>query len=305
MIEEGVMKENGKNTLIDLFECYLLLRNVHISMLFPNFCVRILLREVLDNKESEEAKEKVEIALLALSKIEIMTKIEQERYVCEMKEIIRYHQEHHNLTHLAYQSAWQFLIYRLYKDESVEDVIVHELHFVKEATRELEELSERFDWKRKEKVSGEKDTKEADTLMRWPNILDVFFTKCNVWGEEYGMLIGSISKLFEATRRQKGRIGKQCLSFIVSITGRGTLELFETLKSNAVEIVLEEMRQSTMEDNLTNGCLRFLLKLKRIYNGNNKKECNKTEQIVKKRYEFERMEEEGYEDCITNYFINV
>ncbi|KAH7829778.1 uncharacterized protein MONOS_2040 [Monocercomonoides exilis] len=66
-------------------------------------------------------------------------------------EIIRYHQEHHNLSRLTYQCTWEFLTFRLWVDYGLNGKVVNKLHFVREATRELEDLSKSVDWKKKEK----------------------------------------------------------------------------------------------------------------------------------------------------------
>ncbi|KAH7821033.1 uncharacterized protein MONOS_17783 [Monocercomonoides exilis] len=114
------------------------MREMTVSEIFDKF-VPSVLKVALKKEESEEIQKEVEIALLSLSNIGYC-KVRQEQYYFEIKEILKYHQEHHNLTHLAYQSAWQFFIYRFFNDNSLEDTISNELHFGREATRELEEL---------------------------------------------------------------------------------------------------------------------------------------------------------------------
>ncbi|KAH7818384.1 uncharacterized protein MONOS_8091 [Monocercomonoides exilis] len=63
----------------------------------------------LSKEENEEAQKEVEMALLVLGNAGYQ-EIEQELFLTEIKEIIKYHQVHRNLTQLAYQSAWQFLM---------------------------------------------------------------------------------------------------------------------------------------------------------------------------------------------------
>ncbi|KAH7819317.1 uncharacterized protein MONOS_9719 [Monocercomonoides exilis] len=121
----------------------------------------VLLKQAvaLKKEESEEAQKEVEMALLALSCINDNDFLEQKLYLNEIREIIQYHQECRNLSHLAYQSAWKFLMGRFYESKSLEGLIVNELHFVREARRELEDLTRRVDWKKKEVERG-KETKE-------------------------------------------------------------------------------------------------------------------------------------------------
>ncbi|KAH7821038.1 uncharacterized protein MONOS_17784 [Monocercomonoides exilis] len=141
--EKRRRRRKNEKLLADLCECYLSLldeRFVCSNDIFP-ISIPCLLKVALNKEKSEEAQKKVEMALLALSNINKLCIIEQKLYLKEIKEIIKYHQEHHNLTRLAYQSVWEFLINRFYHEESLEEVIVNELHFGREAARELEELS--------------------------------------------------------------------------------------------------------------------------------------------------------------------
>ncbi|KAH7818590.1 uncharacterized protein MONOS_17999 [Monocercomonoides exilis] len=71
-----------------------------------------LLREGLKKGESEDVQKDVDLALSALGNIKLSSIMKREMYLNEITEIIKYHQAHHNLTHLAYQSAWQFLTSR-------------------------------------------------------------------------------------------------------------------------------------------------------------------------------------------------
>ncbi|KAH7831077.1 uncharacterized protein MONOS_12109 [Monocercomonoides exilis] len=113
---------------------------------------------------------------MALSRICPSEIIRKELYFYEIKEIILYHQKHINLTQLAYQSAWKFLIGMLRKDGSLEEVIVNELHFVREAKRELEELSKSVDWKKKGKER--RKANQVATIGRWIDLLKYYFDFC-------------------------------------------------------------------------------------------------------------------------------
>ncbi|KAH7814923.1 uncharacterized protein MONOS_11123 [Monocercomonoides exilis] len=72
-----------------------------------SICVPRLLNVALEKKENEEAQKEVENALVALSSVWMMNKKTKKMCSNDIKEIIQYHQENHNLTRLAYQSAWQ------------------------------------------------------------------------------------------------------------------------------------------------------------------------------------------------------
>ncbi|KAH7829798.1 uncharacterized protein MONOS_3341 [Monocercomonoides exilis] len=134
--ENEKKKEVNEKILTDLCESYLLL-NRWPSSEMDSIIVPCLLKVASKKDETEEAQKEVEIALLALGNIGFWEKL----YLNEITDIIKYHQEHQNLTRLAYQSAWGILIYGFTKVDSLEEVIVNELHFVREATRELEELT--------------------------------------------------------------------------------------------------------------------------------------------------------------------
>eukprot|EP00770_Monocercomonoides_exilis_P010562 MONOS_10509.1-p1 / transcript=MONOS_10509.1 / gene=MONOS_10509 / organism=Monocercomonoides_exilis_PA203 / gene_product=unspecified product / transcript_product=unspecified product / location=Mono_scaffold00480:47168-48067(+) / protein_length=249 / sequence_SO=supercontig / SO=protein_coding / is_pseudo=false len=137
--EEEKNEEKNESLLIDLCECYLFL-NYRFSSELISMCVPCLLKVALKKEENEVSQKEVEMALLALSNIECFF-MEQKLYLNEIKEIIQYHQEYHNLTRLAYQTAWRFLVSRLWADNSLEEAIVIELRFAREAIKELEELS--------------------------------------------------------------------------------------------------------------------------------------------------------------------
>ncbi|KAH7819256.1 uncharacterized protein MONOS_2887 [Monocercomonoides exilis] len=199
MISEEEQKKEGKNEklLADLCECYISL-NYLLSSEMISICVPCLLKVALKKEESEEAQEEVEVDLLALSIVKYYN-IERNMYLNEIREIIKYHQEHHNLTHLAYQYAWRFLINRLHRDESLEEVIVNELHFGKEAARELEELRKNVDWTRKEDERG-KETKEVLVITGWMRTIKFYFDSCKLWNEEYVELIGSVVQIYRTAK---------------------------------------------------------------------------------------------------------
>ncbi|KAH7819650.1 uncharacterized protein MONOS_14701 [Monocercomonoides exilis] len=142
MIAEEDGKKEGKDEklIADLGECNLYF-GCSSSLELNSILVPCLLKVALKKEENEETQKEVEMALLALSCIDTYYNVSRVLYLNEIKEIIEYHQEHHNLTQLAYQSAWAFFIRGFYRDLSLEKIFVEELHFAREARRELEELS--------------------------------------------------------------------------------------------------------------------------------------------------------------------
>ncbi|KAH7828472.1 uncharacterized protein MONOS_17183 [Monocercomonoides exilis] len=211
--EEKKKEEKDEKHLADLYECF-----ISLSFDFPQglilMCVSCLLKVALKKEEDEETQKEVEMALLALSCIYSHYEIEQKQYLNEIKEIIQYHQEHHNLTRLAYLYAWEFLIFRLDTDKSLNEVIVNELYFGREARRELKELSKCVDWKRKEERRGEKEGKEEYILIE---------------GLQYESveLISSITQIYRAATDNR--------------------EDIDMLKGGAVDAVLEGLQRHTFK----------------------------------------------------------
>ncbi|KAH7822902.1 uncharacterized protein MONOS_17609 [Monocercomonoides exilis] len=119
MIIDEAKKKKRKNEklLIDLDECHFTLCN-GFSFEFLSICVPCLLKVVLNKVESKESRDEVEMAFLSLSNIE-------------------------------------YEIKKNGKNQSLEDVIADDLHFAREATRELEELAERVDWSKREERERE------------------------------------------------------------------------------------------------------------------------------------------------------
>ncbi|KAH7818834.1 uncharacterized protein MONOS_13660 [Monocercomonoides exilis] len=298
IIDENEKKKEEKNEkhLIDLCECYLLL-NRWPSSEMDSIYVPCLLKVALKKDETEEAQKEVEMALLALSNIGNW-EIEQELYLNEITEIIRYHQEHHNLTRLAYQSAWQFLIKRFYWDKSLEEVIVNELHFSKEAARELEDLSKSVDWKRKEEEKGEREAKNVLVIERWFDVIYEFLYSNTLWNEELAGLINCIVQVLRASRGNHKDIRNGCLDSLRCASEKRDMEIDDMLKSGAVDAVLEEMNQSTLGDDILWNCLIFFLNISERLNEKKDDEKEASKRKLIKRKMFEKMEEEGFEDSV-------
>ncbi|KAH7828292.1 uncharacterized protein MONOS_17256 [Monocercomonoides exilis] len=142
IIEEEKKKKKKKNEklLIDLCECHISLSH-YVSPELRSICITYLTKAASKKGESEETQKEVEMALLILSSIRDLGEEEQDMYIFGIDVIILYHQQHHNLTPLAHQSAWKILVHRFYMDYYSEEEIVNDLHFVGEAAKELKELA--------------------------------------------------------------------------------------------------------------------------------------------------------------------
>ncbi|KAH7814917.1 uncharacterized protein MONOS_13344 [Monocercomonoides exilis] len=260
-----------------------------------------LLKVALNKEESDEVQKEVEIALQALRCISRDYSVKKELYLNEIKEIIEYHQEHHNLTRLAYQSAWGFLINRFDKDKSLEEVIINELHFGREATRELEELSRNVNWKKKEeKIVGKE--KEEILLAGCLNVIHDFFEYCRLWNEEYVGLINSLVQLFRAAKDNHRGISNWCIYSLRKAAENRFVKVEDLLKGGAVEAVLEEMQGRTVDDGMLFNCLQFFKNVSNRLEEEEKDEKEEEERKATKRKVFEKMEEEGCEDIITSFY---
>ncbi|KAH7817794.1 uncharacterized protein MONOS_18678 [Monocercomonoides exilis] len=297
IIDENEKKKEEKNKMLltDLCKFFVLWNHDDVPDEFLSITVPCLLSAASDKEDSKEAKKEVEIALLALSYI-FNNDIDKELYLEEIKEIIQYHQEHRNLTTLAYQSAWQFLINRFWKDKSLEEVITNELHFAREATRELEDLSKSVDWKKKEEERVNK-TKEVLILIRWLEFDKDYFPYCHSWNEELSGLISRIVQVLRASRDNCKEISRQCINSLREAADKRVVKIDYLLKEGIIVLFFDEIKQSTLDDDILWNCLFFFLNIsRRLKEEEDEKE--EEEEKTAKRKVFEMMEEEGYEDCV-------
>ncbi|KAH7823808.1 uncharacterized protein MONOS_8629 [Monocercomonoides exilis] len=301
MIIEGGKKDEGKNEKLvtDLCECYLSLGFFFSPEMF-SVCVPCIIKVALKKEENEEAQKEVEIALIALSNVGFY-KIEQKLYLNEIKEIIKYHQEHRNLTRLAYQSAWQFLIKRWVKDKGMKEVIVNELHFTREARREIEELKRNVDWKRKEEEKRGKKVKKVLVIERWLNAINDFLSECTLWNEEFIGLLSSIAQVYRAAKGNNEVISNKCIHSLRTASDYGVVEVDVMLKEGVVDLFSEEMKRSTLEHFTVWNCLHFFLTISERLKEEEKDETDETKRNATKMEIFEKMEEEGYEDVIISF----
>ncbi|KAH7818472.1 uncharacterized protein MONOS_4668 [Monocercomonoides exilis] len=307
MLEKMIIKEDQKKDkkneklLVDLCECYIMLSNVTSSKLL-SICVHCLLKAGLKKEEDKETQKEVEMAMLALNHLNKFKKLDKELYLNEIKEIIEYHQEHRNLTQLAYQSAWQFLTGRLYFDPSLDHVIVNELHFEREAARELEELTRNVNWKkRKEEEKRDKESRETKNLKQWLQTIAFFLEYCQLWNDEIVDLVCSIVKIFRAAKDNHKELCDQCISLFEEVAGSKNGSADGLLNSGAVELILEEIQQSTLDFKMTINFFLFLIDPSSELKEKKRDEMEEAKRKNLKRKVFEKMEEEGYEDTVTSF----
>ncbi|KAH7822115.1 uncharacterized protein MONOS_18638 [Monocercomonoides exilis] len=300
--EEKKKEKRNEKLLTELCECYLLL-NIGASSQLISVCVPCLLKAALKKDENEEAQKEVEMALLALSCIFSHYKIEKDLYLNEMKEIIQYHEKRHNLTRLAYQSAWQFLIILSFSTNYMFDVIVDEMNFVGEAKRELEELAKCVDWKREkeEKIKG-KGRKEELVFQRWLQMFESFFVACNLWNKECSGLIESIVQVFLVSRDNHSEICILCVNLFETAAENRAVKLDALLKSGAIDAVFEEFLRPASNERMAFEFIYFFQLISMRLKEEKDDEMEEAKRKELKRKIFEKMEEEGYEDIITTFY---
>ncbi|KAH7828836.1 uncharacterized protein MONOS_6160 [Monocercomonoides exilis] len=285
--------------LADLCECYLLLTCWHPYGFISTICILCLLKVASNKEESDEVKHEVEMALLALSNSGYY-EVPKELHLNEIKEIILHHQEHQNLTRLAYQRAWEFMIIRLYWDNSLKEVIVNELHFGRESTKELEELMKCVDWNKNFKEMSKEEANEVLLITGWMKTIKLYFDLCGLRNEEFVGLIGSIVQVLRASRCNNGEIYVECIHSISKAAINRAVKVDDLLKGGAINAILEEIHRSTLDDEIAIECLRFFIDISRRLKDKEKDEKEDAKRKKTKRKVFEWMEEEGYEDCVEN-----
>ncbi|KAH7819623.1 uncharacterized protein MONOS_7048 [Monocercomonoides exilis] len=302
--EEKKKDEKNEKHLIDLCMCYLMLPEFDCFITeVPEIFVSCLLKIALKAEESEEIQKEVEMAFIALSSLEFYQKVKQELYLNKIKEIIHYHQEHRNLTRLAYQLAWKFLVSRFRYDKSLKGVIVDELHFVREATRELEDLIKHVNWKRKKDEMSRSEKKETKMTKRWICIFMCLFCSSKYWSKEFIGLIGSTVQIFLAAKENFRKIRTMCISSLRKAAENRAVKADDLLNEGATEVVFEELHHPTLIDESTCYCLKFFHALSKRLKGNADDEIEEAKRKAVKRELFEIAEDEGYEDITTSFQV--
>ncbi|KAH7819992.1 uncharacterized protein MONOS_17876 [Monocercomonoides exilis] len=297
--EEKKKKEKNEKHLIDLCECYIFLC-CHGPSQLSSICLPHILKAALNKEENEEAQKEVEMALLALACM-CFFGMKNEVYLKGIKEIIQHHQEHRNLTQLAYQSAWECLAGRVHTIGTSNRAVVDELHFVREAARELEELRKRVNWKGNKKEGEERSKKKEETaLMRWIQTIKCYFFTFESLNDELVGLVRSIVQVLRAAKNECREISVECNISLRRAAWNKAVKVDDLLKGGAVDVLLEEIQLPNLDDTFLRerlSCFRGICqKLKE------RKDDKTDEEEIKpaKRNIFVKMEEEGYEDFITS-----
>eukprot|EP00770_Monocercomonoides_exilis_P014980 MONOS_14926.1-p1 / transcript=MONOS_14926.1 / gene=MONOS_14926 / organism=Monocercomonoides_exilis_PA203 / gene_product=unspecified product / transcript_product=unspecified product / location=Mono_scaffold01107:6771-7898(-) / protein_length=356 / sequence_SO=supercontig / SO=protein_coding / is_pseudo=false len=307
--EEKEQKTEEKSEfLIDLWEGYLLLIE-DVSYEFISIFKPSLLKVALNKEEDIKAQKEVEMALLALSHISSMTRIEKDQFVNEIKEIIEHHQKHQNLTRLAYQSAWQFLTKRFYYSKSLEDLIMNELHFTSEASRELDELVKSLDLKGK---GGSDRLKETRVILRWLDVFDEYFDGEYLRRNDDTKLIKSIIGTCRAEKGNDKKIANEVIQLFGRIAGRKRMNIKYLLDGGAVDHILNEIKQPSLTVEKSSTCLWFFYALSERLKGESiedfltvekEDEIDEAEKKDIKKEIIEKYEEEGLEDCVFSFSV--
>eukprot|EP00770_Monocercomonoides_exilis_P006837 MONOS_6800.1-p1 / transcript=MONOS_6800.1 / gene=MONOS_6800 / organism=Monocercomonoides_exilis_PA203 / gene_product=unspecified product / transcript_product=unspecified product / location=Mono_scaffold00221:55407-56134(-) / protein_length=219 / sequence_SO=supercontig / SO=protein_coding / is_pseudo=false len=217
---------------------------------------------------------------MALCNVGILVEVEKDFHQKEITEIIEYHQEHRNLTHLAYQLAWSFLIDRFFRDESLEALISDKLHFTREATQELEEMSKRVDWKAKGKTEENKRMKEVNIMLKWICTINVFFVSFQMWKEEYFGLIDYFISLCRSSRAYEQRISGKCMVLFRRAIELNDVSVYDLLKRGVFKQISEEIYLKTMNDTTARMCLESFFDLSKRLKGIM---TNEVDEMKKKR----------------------
>eukprot|EP00770_Monocercomonoides_exilis_P009834 MONOS_9787.1-p1 / transcript=MONOS_9787.1 / gene=MONOS_9787 / organism=Monocercomonoides_exilis_PA203 / gene_product=unspecified product / transcript_product=unspecified product / location=Mono_scaffold00417:23023-24348(+) / protein_length=411 / sequence_SO=supercontig / SO=protein_coding / is_pseudo=false len=302
IIDEEKKEENNEKLLTDLSECYLFICDDESfeSEVSLSTCVSLLLKCVLCEEKRRKTQKEVERALLALSNIPNNQNVMNEQYLNEIKEIIKQHQQNHNLTQLSYQSAWKILI----NSSRFTDTIVanaEEFHFVKEATIEMKELIEKVDWTKKEKELDDK--KEICVLRRWCISLESYFQYCQLQGAEGLELFSLIIIMCRVTKNKHREIFQECLYLYETIAHSKAIQIEDLASCGAVDYALEEILCSTLDICVFANILRFFDCLIKKLNG--KENDEKLIWKKSKREKMEKLEEEGFEDTAISVYLEL
>ncbi|KAH7816624.1 uncharacterized protein MONOS_18207 [Monocercomonoides exilis] len=305
--EEEKKEEKNEKKLIDLCECFQLISDknwaANQNSLLISIFITCLLKVALKKEINEETQKEVELALLALGDIDANTKANKEQYLDEITEIIEYHQEHHNLTRLAYQSAWGFLVDINDPSSELTYKITNKLHFAREATKELDELWKCADGKEKE--NDLKNSKHTCIIERWGETIHSFLEKHRDCSETTEHLLLTVFKQMRATRDNYRDIFQKYIIAFKILFQKGRYDARTLLKGGAVEYFLEETYRQTPDHVM---CIYIFRFFEYIFEQLNKKATEGSDdmerKIIKREIQ-EKLEKEGFNDAITTHYSTV
>ncbi|KAH7829843.1 uncharacterized protein MONOS_17064 [Monocercomonoides exilis] len=256
LINEANSKYEMNSTQVDFCECYLINSNYvfvnkesHLINYVP-YILKVALKKRKNKKEQAEA----EIALMSLCKIEQNAEIEKELFLDHIKEIIQFHQKHNNLSHLAYQRAWEFLIKRLNEHKELENVIVNELHFYREAFGELEILKQCVNWTKNE--TGRYEIEEM-LMLRWVNAI-----KLSLWNSTWRLdifskLVDFAVSFYRLAKDNQREITGYCANALSRVMSYSHVNFNDLLKNDLVDFALEEIMRPTLDEYIAPACFLF------------------------------------------------
>ncbi|KAH7821426.1 uncharacterized protein MONOS_17743 [Monocercomonoides exilis] len=305
--EENKKEEKNEKLLIDLCECFLCLSN-YFDYFYEgpseliSICVTNLLIAASHKNEDEETRAEVEIAIVILSKIERHYNRDSELLLCKITEIMKYHQEHRNLSHLAYQAAWRILTRRSFFDPKIQIIIDDDLHFVSETIRELVDLTRYVNWFEKKKE--ENLSKNIWIIERWGFSLCNTYAHCKFNRNEFVELFSCIANMCKLSKMNYRDLRSQYIYILYIIFERREANVEDLLKGGAVEVCLDEICWPTLENDPTWSCLSIFMFISKELSGMsylNSEETNNSKRKIIKRRMFEKMEEEGFEDLMISF----
>ncbi|KAH7818471.1 uncharacterized protein MONOS_4669 [Monocercomonoides exilis] len=270
------MKRKNEKLLADLCESYLLLHFVDncVQKDLLSICIRCLLNVGAREVKGKEAQNEAEIALLALSNIFCHVKIREVLYWKEISRIIQFHQEHHNLTLLAYQSAWLIFIFGT-EDEELFINAARNLDFVNEATKELEELERVVERKKaEEKTRG---MNEICIFKRWLITANHYFSLDPHYEANNVQFIARVVRMCSSIAKNQRDAHLLCMNVLMQMTEKGDVSVADLVKGGVVDFCLKELKEKKRD------------------------EMEEAKRKELKRKVFEKMEEEGYEDVIISF----
>ncbi|KAH7825641.1 uncharacterized protein MONOS_17416 [Monocercomonoides exilis] len=301
IIEEDKKKfEKDEKLLVDLCICYLILDDYFSSSELVPICVRYVLKVALKKEKNEMTQMEVEIALFALSNIGKYATVEKGLFLNEMIEIIQYHGEHRNLTHVAYHSAWNFLLERLNLDRKFKEAVANELNIASEIARELEVLTKEVDWKKKEEERSREEAFKVRLIFKWIEEARDYLSLCDFWKEDQE-LVHSLIGICKVAGENEPRLFNISFVPLTQIAHTFYLRIDGLLNGGAFDYIMEELFQWTLKRDAIENCLEVVCEL---FSSLKRMRYDirlevKREMIKRKLYDW--LEEEGYEDAITSY----
>ncbi|KAH7825978.1 uncharacterized protein MONOS_4550 [Monocercomonoides exilis] len=269
-------------------------------------CIPCLLEVAAREGNGEEVQKEAEMALLALSNIFYHVKICEVLYWKEITRIIRFHQEHHNLTLLAYQSAW--LIFTFGNDNRKLFInIARNLDFANEATKELEELERVVERKKAEEKTG--GMNEICIFKRWLTTAYHYFSLDTHYEANNLQYIACVVRLCSSIAKNQRDTRQLCLNVLMQMREKEDIDADDLVKGGVVDFCLKEFYQSDVENSQIRKYLLFLVRITKSLKEKKRDEMEEAKRKELKRKVFEKMEEEGYEDNIASfcemfYFLN-